>query len=197
LPAGIETSSQLDQDLAAHYRRLTVMAWWMTVYCRKSVAQLDAQQLLDGLRDRDPEASAGVDYALLAEVHELDEDDADEALEHLEVVTTGPRPLDVEIRYRSNPDARPIVVHLWDAPERVAEELEETLEGREPPEGALPYLSACREVIGIELGFGQLEDMGIVFASELARYLAQKGDGVIVDDENQWFAVADGGFVDP
>jgi hypothetical protein len=61
----------------------------------------------------------------------------------------------------------------------------------------LRYLDACREVVGIELGFGQLEDMGLVIACELARYLAQKGDGIFVDDNNEWYAVADGEFVDP
>jgi hypothetical protein len=43
--------------------------------------------------------------------------------------------------------------------------------------------------------------MGLVIACELARYLArylaQKGDGAIVDDEGEWFAVIDGEFVDP
>jgi hypothetical protein len=60
------------------------------------------------------------------------------------------------------------------------------------------WLNACREVIGIELGFSQLQqDVGLVIACELARYLAQKGDGVIVDDELEWFAVVDGEFVYP
>jgi hypothetical protein len=171
------------------------MAWWLTVYCRSSVASLDAQQLADGLRDRDPEAPAGVDYAALAEEYEIDEDDMNDALARLSVVAVSQKPLDVEIHY--GPDARPIVVHLWNEPARVAEELEETHDGREPPDGALPYLSACREVVGIELGYSQLDDMGLVLACELARYLAQKGDGIFVDDNNEWYAVEDGEFTDP
>jgi hypothetical protein len=173
------------------------MAWWLTVYCRTSVAELTTTQLHDGLCDRDEQAPAGVDYVTLAEEHEISEADVDEALEHLAVELVGPKPLDVEIRYREDPEARPIVVHLWSDPSRVAEEIEEAREGREPPEGAHAYLSACREVVGIELGFGQLRDMGLVLATELARYLAQKGDGVIVDDEDEWYALDDGEFVDP
>lgn len=171
------------------------MAWWLTVYCQKSVAELQPQQLDDGLRDRDPAAPAGVDYYMLAEERDLDDDAADDALERLEVVRVSPGPLDVEIRYREG-DARPIVVHLWHEPERVAEELEEAVETREAPEAVMTQLRGCREIVGIELGFGQLEDMGIVIAFELARYLAQKGDGVIVDDEDQWYTVDDGELVD-
>ena len=173
------------------------MPWWLTVYCRSSVGELDAQQLADGLRNRDPRAPAGVDYLALGEEYELDEAEVSAALEHLVVEAAGDKPLDVEIRYRPEPDARPIIVHLWDQPDRIADEVEEAIDGRDPPEGAGPYLSACREVVGLELGFGQLEDMGLVLACELARYLAQKGDGVIVDDENEWYAVDDGEFVDP
>jgi hypothetical protein len=172
------------------------MAWWLTVYCRNSVATLDAQQLADGLRDRDPQARAGVDYRSLAEEHELAEDELNEALEQLSVVAVSPKPLDLEIRYRRDPQSRPIVVHLWTDPARVAEEIDEAGESREPPDSVLPYLSACREVVGIELGFGQLQDMGLVLASELARYLAQKGDGVFVDDEHEWYVVADGEFTE-
>lgn len=168
------------------------MAWWLTVYCRSSVATLDPQQLADGLRDRDPEAPAGVDYDSLAEEYEIADELLEEAIEQLAVVSVSPKPLDVEIRYRRDPQWRPIVVHLWNDPARVAEELEETHEGRDPPDGALPYLSACREIVGIELGFSQLDDMGLVIACELARYLAQKGDGIFVDDNNEWYAVEGG-----
>lgn len=171
------------------------MSWWLTVYCKKSVADLQPQQLDDGLRDRDPAAPAGVDYDMLAEERDIDEDAVDEALERLEVVRVSPGPLDVEIRYRKDADARPIVVHLWHEPERVAEELDEAAENREPPEDVIGRLAGCCEVVGVELGFGQLEDMGIVIAFELARYLAQKGDGVLVDDDDQWYAVEDGVLV--
>ena len=40
----------------------------------------------------------------------------------------------------------------------------------------------------------RLTDMGVVLAYELARWLAQKGDGVIVDDDNRWQFVEDGAF---
>jgi hypothetical protein len=79
----------------------------------------------------------------------------------------------------------------------VAEELEEAEEGRAPPPGALPWLRATKEIVAVELGFSQLEDMGIVLAYEIARWLAQKGDGLVVDDDDCWMMVEGGGWVDP
>jgi hypothetical protein len=175
------------------------MAWWLTIYCRKPVSMLTPEQLLAGLRDEDREAPAGVDYWTLAEHYGIeDEAVVDAALDVLRVRGGDTIGLDVvEVCYRPQVDARPIVVHCWTAPERVAEELQEAQEGRAPPPEALARLRTIREVVGIELGFSQLEDMGIVLAYEVARWLTQKGDGVVVDDDDCWMAVEGGGWVDP
>lgn len=175
------------------------MAWWLTVYCRKPVSALAPKQLLAGLRDEDREAPAGADYWTLAEHFGIDDEAVvDAALEGLRVRDANATGLGaLELCYRPEAGARPIVVHCWTEPERVAEELEEAEEGRSPPTGVLPRLRATKEVVGIELGFSQLEDMGIVLAYELARWLAQRGDGLVVDDDDCWMAVEGGGWVDP
>jgi hypothetical protein len=174
------------------------MAWWLTVYCREPVSALAPSQLLAGIRDEDRGAPAGVDYHTLAE-HFGIEDEAvvDAALERVRVSADGASGLGCEVRYRPEDDVRPIVVHCWTEPERVAEELEEAEEGRAPPPGALPWLRATKEIVAVELGFSQLEDMGIVIAYEIARWLAQKGDGLVVDDDDCWMMVEGGGWVDP
>ena len=48
-----------------------------------------------------------------------------------------------------------------------------------------------------ELGFSMLEDMGVVFAYEIARFVAQKYDGVIVDDDARWQRIAEYGAFAP
>lgn len=176
------------------------MAWWLTVYCRRPVSALAPELLLAGIQGRDSEALAGVDYWTLAEGFGIeDEAVVDAALDVLRV--RGDEALGLlsgcEISYRPEVDARPIVVHYWTDPARVAEELAEAEEGRSPPPGALARLRASTEVVGIELGFSQLEDMGIVIAYELARWLAQRGDGLVVDDDDRWMVVQDGGWADP
>ena len=84
---------------------------------------------------------------------------------------------------------------MWSERAQVAEELAE-LEEREPPAGAADVLAQCTEIVAIELGFPMLENMGIVIATEVARYYAQRGRGLIVDDDDQWFEVIDGQFVE-
>lgn len=172
------------------------MAWWLTVYCTRSVASIEPALLLSGIRDGDPEAPAGIDYTTTAEDYEVDDALVGPALKHLAVEPDSDRPLDLCVRYHADPERRPIVLHRWAEPARVAEELRECAENRSPPAAAGPVLERCCEVVGIELGFSQLEDMGVVLAYELARYLAQKGAGVVVDDEGRWFTVDRGAWVD-
>ena len=172
------------------------MAWWITVYCTRSVARISPVAIHAGLRDRDPEAPAGVDYHLLAENLDLDESVVDDALEHLVVGQAPGRPSDVELRYRADPDSRPVVVHRWADSDRVSEEVEECKDVRSPPADVVSMLPDVCEVVGIELGGSQLGDMGVVFAFELARFFAQRGDGAVVDDEGQWLGVHDGAWVD-
>jgi hypothetical protein len=174
------------------------MPYWITVYCRTPVSSLAPAELLAGIRDEDPGAPAGVDYWTLAEGFGIeDEDVVDAALDVLRVRPERARGLACEVCHRPELDARPIVVHCWSEPERVAEEIQEAEENREPPPAALERLRASREVVGLELGFSQLEDMGIVIAYEIARWLAQKGEGLVADDDDQWFSVEGGAWADP
>jgi len=189
-----------DRDTAGAARAYSAaMAYWLTVYCRKPVSSLSPAQLLAGIRDQDPAAPAGVDYWTVAEDFGIeDEAVVDAALDVLHVRPEGATGLDgLEVGYRSEAEARPIVVHCWSDPERVAEEIREAEENRSPPPRVRERLRASTEVVGLELGFSQLEDMGIVIANELARWLAQKGDGVVADDDDGWMAVRGGGWVEP
>ena len=99
------------------------MAWWFTIYCRKPVGHWTAADIERGIRE--------ADYHTLAEAYEIEDDDlVDAALDALAVVAVSDKPLDLELRYRKG---RPVVVHLWNEPAQVAEELDEARENRDPP----------------------------------------------------------------
>ena len=169
------------------------MAWWLTVYCRRSVAALSAEQVRAGITGGDREALAGVDYATLAEDYDgVDDSLAYEAARALAVSPRSDDPLDLELTFQ--PGLRPIVVHWSDEGARVGVEVQEAVELRNPPKIVRQSLGDVREVVMIEMAFTQVETMGIVFAFELARYLAQKGDGLIVDDDKRWWHVVRGAF---
>jgi hypothetical protein len=157
------------------------------------VSQITGAQLLDGIRDRDDDAPAGVDYHTLAEDYDVDDALVAPALACLRVAPFGDLPVEVAVHYQPDHDARPVAVHCYHSETRVREELEETREIRSPPAEVESTLTHCVEVVAIELGASQFETMGVVLSYEVARYLAQKGTGVFCDDENQWYAVDDHG----
>jgi hypothetical protein len=50
------------------------------------------------------------------------------------------------------------------------------------------------EVVSFELGWSQLEDMGVVIAGQVAEYIARIGDGLIVDQNDDWWTIGEHGI---
>lgn len=169
------------------------MSLWITVYCRASTLDVTPQQLLDGIRGRDPSALAGVDYQTLAEDYGVDDSLAKESISALRVAA----PDDGCDGYTIVRGGLMEVIHVrrWRDPDRVMEEIAEAVTNGEsnPAPAVIAVKSSC-EVVGIELRPHQLEDMSVVVAYEVARYVAQKGHGVIWTDEGRWLRVVDGIF---
>lgn len=159
------------------------MAWWITVYCGSDVA-IDGDALIASLRGRD-----AASVTALAEDYEVDAAAVETALTDLRVTDA------LEVFYRADPSTRPIVVHVWREAAMVAEELVDARETRGAPAAAEPYPSRCAAIVALELGFSNLEDVGVVIAYEIARHLAQTYDGVIVDDDDRWERVEHGALV--
>lgn len=169
------------------------MALWLSLFCQTSTTHVTSSQLLDGLRGRDQRALAGVDYHTLAEDYDVKDELVRPAVAALKVdaLSGGDG---YEISYGEG--VRPVFVRRWTDPPRVAEEIQEMHDRLgSAAEPAAAWIRACREVIGIELSANQLEDMGVVIAYEAARYLAQKGNALILTDQDRWLRVEDGAFV--
>jgi hypothetical protein len=171
------------------------VAWWITIYCTKSVSTITGAQLLDGIQDRDQAAPAGVEYHTLAVDDDVDDSQVSPALASLRVEPQGKLPIEQAVHYSD--DGRMVLMQCWNQAARVAEELEECRDVRDPPPAAEDTLARCTEIVALELGASQFGTMGVVIAYEIARYLAQKGSGIFVDDEDEWFAVRDGAFGKP
>ena len=90
-------------------------------------------------------------------------------------------------------------MHYWTNPDRVAEEGQEVVEqfsaDNDRSARIKTHLQNAKAVVGIEMGFSQLEDMGIVFAYEIARWFGRNRGGMIKDDDDHWSVIDDhGGF---
>lgn len=164
------------------------MAAWFTVYCVQPVADLTAAGLRTGIEHDD--------YHILAESFGIDDDDAvDRAVRVLRVVPAA-RPAGVRFRVRYG-TTRPLLVHIWDSPERLATERDEALEqfdsssGRAPPR-IRKHLDSLAAVVAVEMGGSQLDDMGIVFGCLLSEHIAATRDGLIRDPHDAWWAMRRG-----
>ncbi len=164
------------------------MAAWFTVYCNRSVRPVTATDITAAL--------GVVDFYTTAEGFGIEDEAAVErAVSALRVQpATGELGEWFEVRYRPA-KYRPLVVYLWADAERVQEELAETREeylagrkgrGVARVRAALPGVV---EVAAVELGVGQLEDMGLVIAGQVAEFLAGVGAGLIRDTGDEWWAV--------
>ena len=164
------------------------MAAWFTVYCAQPVAALTAASLRAGIEHDD--------YHILAESFGIDDDDAvDRALRALRV-TPAVRPADVRFRLRYG-SHRPLFVYITDNSVEVSTQREESLEQFDTPTGRVPprirkHLDSLVAVVSVEMGWSQLDDMGIVFGCLLAEHVAATCGGIIRDPHDAWWAMKRG-----
>jgi hypothetical protein len=103
------------------------------------------------------------------------------------------------VRFRltyGRPQRRPILIHIHRDPEVITEEKDEEEELLDEATGqgvdrVRAHLGQTVEVVAVELGWSQLEDMGVVFAWMVSEYLAVVGDGLIRDPHDVWWGMED------
>jgi len=88
------------------------------------------------------------------------------------------------LQYTPEP-AVPIVVNCWRDVERVSSFIR--LFSTNAPNDIQDHLALTREVFGIELSYLQCHDLGILFAYELTRWIAFKGEGVVRALDGEWY----------
>ena len=167
------------------------MASWFTVYCTRLVSHVTTEDLAAALD--------AVDFYTVAEGFGIeDETVVEQALSQLRVKPVADVPgVRFRVHYRPS-KMRPLFIHVWTDAERVRQELNEVegehLAGRtgRGVGQVRKALSATVEVVAVELGLGQLEDMGLVIAGQIAEYFAGVGAGPIRDTAGVWWTVRQG-----
>ncbi len=164
------------------------MPAWVSVYCTQPIDDVTPEHLRTGIRDND--------YWTLAEQYDVNDDLVDPALALLRIDSDNNG---FQLHYRPEGE-RQLAIHCWTSRERVKEEIEEVLElfehdSSETAARIQEHMKEVQSVIGIEMGFSQLEDMGIVFAYEVARWFGQHRGGLIKGDDDCWSMIDGGGYV--
>lgn len=152
---------------------------WIYVLRRVQVGLPEPAGLAAALRGGDPQAPAGVDYRTLAEDYPVGaaaagiEQTARAAAALTVAATDDPDGLGTALAVWFG-NSRPISVHRFSGAtgERVVP----------IALGDTGGLGTVTELIGVRYWQQHLRDPGIVLAYEVARYLAQRGDALVVDD---------------
>jgi hypothetical protein len=163
------------------------MAAWFTVYCSRPVEHVTAAELLSQINRWD--------FHTAAEVYGIDDGEAvHRAIDSLKLEPDdGPGGVKFRLTY-GRPERRPILVHVWSDQEVIEEERDEAEELLERACGQgvsqiRDRLAVMVSVVAVELGWSQLDDMGLVFAGMVSEYLATVGDGVIQDPHDAWWVM--------
>jgi hypothetical protein len=88
------------------------------------------------------------------------------------------------LHYAPEP-AAPIVVNCWNDTARISSFIR--MYSSIAPDTVRKQLALSREVFSVELTRPQSNDMGLLFAYELARWIAVKGNGVVYALDGEWY----------
>jgi hypothetical protein len=149
------------------------MSAHLTVYCRTAVGTISPAALLAAIK--------AADLYTIAEGFGIDDEDfvdAAEAMLRVERLSESA----FQLCYR-DPGLRQVAIEARPVVDmaELAEPARESLEAGDALNQVLAHLAATVEVFDIELGWQQLDDMGIVVANQASEYLASIGDGLIRD----------------
>jgi hypothetical protein len=168
------------------------MPTWITVYCRTSVAHIHPADILMGIQSTN----------LFTAAQAYDIHDAEivrEALAHMHV-DPGRQPgfVAYELSYRPSTE-RQVMIRRWTEPAVVQADIADTFAKLAYVYDAgadwiRAHLGQVQEIVAIEMGRAQLDDMGVVLAYEVARWLATIADGLIEADDGAWWIADQGEF---
>lgn len=147
------------------------MSHWVTIYLKESPPKLTIKDLQTSISD--------ADWWTLGEDFDIEEEAVDAFMDE---ITWKEDPISVGL-----PKERPLVIHFWQDPARVAEELGEVREREGVPQAVLEHLGLVKTVVGIEMGLCHFQNMHEVLAFEIAYALAEKYSGLICDAHENWF----------
>ena len=150
------------------------MPAWITTYLQNPPAPLSSDAIKKGID--------AADWWTLGETVDLDEDQVDAFMGQLQ---WSDDPIEVNVE----PDRRPIQLHAWMDSDRVRTEIAEL---NDRPKLGIPrrvrdLLPNVQGVVAIELGWSQLQTMYEIVAFEIAYWLAEVGDGVLLSVDDQWY----------
>lgn len=128
-----------------------------------------------------------VHFETLGQQYGLDQSLINPAKSNLEVIAAAESYISYFIVRYGGGQNQSIIVYEWDVNSDTGKHMLKDLSNEDLPEGLKTHLSSARFSLSIELGPSQLEDMGLLLSYELARWGAEKGEGVVRGLDGVWY----------
>lgn len=155
------------------------MQYNILVFNQRSLDEIDKKELHCYLLD--------VSFETLTAQYQLDPAFIAPARSNLEVVISKEQTLHFFLVKYGTPRDQPIVVYEWDVESGKGRGILDGVFQRKLINEISEALTAANSIIEIELAQAQLNDMGLLLAYEIARWIANKGGGVILGLDNTWY----------
>lgn len=155
------------------------MAYWIKVFNRADVGEYDQEILL--------EAIVQSNYYTLCDQYGLDKEGVEPALENLAVIQSPHEDAPFFVLKYQSEGKRPIVVYHWQVTDESGQEFVQFELDQVTSTAVREHLRLTRNIYGIALAKSQLFDMGLLLGYELARWLAERGSGLVVGLDGKWY----------
>lgn len=155
------------------------MAYWIWIFNQQSLGEIDRNLLA--------QAVTTANFSTLCEQYGIDPVMIAPAREHFEVIAAngGVAPFFL-VSYRPDGE-RPIMVNRWDSSGEIgAQILSQTIHAVANEQIKL-HLLQTQQIFGIELQRTQIEDIGLLLAYEVARWVSFHGQGTVRGLDGVWY----------
>ena len=128
-----------------------------------------------------------VNFVTLCSQYNLDPAKIEPAKSSLEVIVSneGASPYFL-VKYGASHD-RPLFVYEWGAKTDIGRRILKNLMHQGTSKKLTSHIVKAKSIIKIELSPSQLKDMGLLFAYEIARWAAFKGNGLVFGLDGIWY----------
>jgi len=155
------------------------MAYWTMIFNQSSIDVVDEKKLITAITESNFHtlcAQYGLESALI-----------EPALMNLSVVSAGGQMLPLFMVQYQPEGKRAVMVYRWEGKSANGRRLLKHANEEIKASASEELLSQTHQIMGIELAKGQLQDMGLLLAYELARWAAYEGGGIIRGIDGVWY----------
>ena len=155
--------------------------YWILIFNRERIDRIDKDRLINALKLANHETLCAqyiVDQALIPD-----------ALQHLRLVTAQPGNTSIGALHYELGERRPLIIYLWDVSRAAGSDLLTNLIKSNLSGDLMMQIRETQQIIGIQIMSQQLKDMGLVFGYEIARWMADQGQGLVRGLDGGWYCL--------